>query len=86
MRQTIYDPFATGKLQDDQVARDLLVSDAMLCARELEARAIRAFFGRAKPTQDAIREYMVENFKGSPTSRLEFEEAVRYMIRDRWGV
>lgn len=86
MIQTIFDPFASGRIEPVQVNRELLVSEAVECAAHLERRAIMAFFGRSKPVQDAIREYMVEHFKGADTTRLDFEEAVRYVIRDRWGV
>jgi hypothetical protein len=65
---------------------ELTVSDAQRCADYLQELALRQFLAKARPVTEAIREYMIQNYTGTETTRIEFEEAVRRLLDLRWDL
>jgi len=62
--------------------QELTISQAKQCLEWIERRAVQAYLNRSRALSDAVREYMVDNFTGVSTTRVEFEEAIRH-IADR---
>lgn len=65
------------------VGRELTTADAAKCADVIESLAMSTFLARTRVVETTIREYLIEHHKGSPTSRQEFDEAVRHILTSR---
>lgn len=66
--------------------RELTTSDAIMCSAAVEKVAMNLFLSKARPVENAVRDWMVANCRGTVTTRPEFEEAVRRILENRWGV
>lgn len=62
--------------------QELTISQAKQCLAWIERRAVMVYLNRSRAVSDAVRDYMTDNFGSSPTTRVEFEEAIR-RIADR---
>lgn len=65
---------------------ELTTADAAVCGKMIERLAIETFLARPRVVETAIREWLIENRKGTPTTRQEFDEAVRRVVCARWGL
>ena len=71
----------SSQLQTD---RELTVADAKECAAMIEELAVRTFMARGRVVETTVREWLVANRAGSPTTRVEFDEAVRRYLGTKW--
>lgn len=77
MRSDFASPFS---VEQDQVRRELTVSDAASCAEHVKRRVMADFLSKQRPLEVLIREWMIENVQGTPTTRTDFETTVRWLL------
>lgn len=69
-----------------QNSRELTTNDAQGCVKFIERLAVAMFLAKSRVVETTIREYLSEHHPGTETSRLDFDEAVREIIRGKWNL
>lgn len=74
---------AGKKVQD---GRELTTNDAKAAAQFIERLAVAMFLAKTRVVETTIREYLSEHHPGTETPRIEFDEAVREILKGKWNL
>jgi len=73
-----------GSKNEPWAGQELTTSDVTACVAYLEKVAMLTFLARTRIVETTVREWLQEHRKGTSTTRMEFDEAVRLMMQGRW--